>query len=83
MSTPARCQAPGHEDRPATVTLRRRTAGGFDGDWLPPGSPNACTACADAAMRPLALAADRALKAERQRLRGTGLTGQLQETEAS
>jgi hypothetical protein len=48
------CQTPGHEDRPATVSLRLP---GMD-DW--PDSPNVCGPCADEAMYPLAVKAARA-----------------------
>lgn len=68
MTTDQHCATPGHEDRPATVSLRLP---GMD-DW--PASPNVCGPCADEAMYPLAVKADRALRAEHQRLRESGLT---------
>lgn len=68
MSNPDHCATPGHGDRPATVSLRLP---GMD-DW--PASPNVCSDCAGAAMYPLALAADRALRAEMARMRESGLT---------
>ena len=54
FTPPVMCVTPGHEDRPATVSLRLP---GMD-DW--PASPNVCGPCADEAMYPLAVKAARA-----------------------